>query len=136
MVIFLIKMERSILKFNRINLSTRSTMLLGRLKYKTGLTPNILARFAFCLSIKEQSIPNPDEFNEGGSELSPNVLFGEHEQIYHTLMVNRLKKDKLDPELILNKMTRAHINRGVIALFPRIQHLSDFYELVQEERNV
>ena len=50
-------------------------------------------------------------------------------------MINRLKKDELDPELYLNNMTRAHLNRGVIALEPRINHLSDFYELVKEERN-
>ena len=63
------------------------------------------------------------------------ACFGEHEQIYHALMINRLKKDELDPELYLNNMTRAHLNRGVIALEPRINHLSDFYELVKEERN-
>src|SRR2546425_10367999 len=117
-------------------MSTRSQNILSTLKSKTGLTPNILARFAICMSIKERSIPNPDEFNEEGSELAPAVLFGEHESIYHALMINRLKNDKLDPELYLNKMTRAHLNRGVIALGPRINDLSDFYELVKEERNI
>jgi len=124
------------LKFERIKLSTRSQQLLGVMKKRTGLTPNILARFALCISIKEKSIPNPDEFNQMGSELSPAVLFGEHEQLYHTLMVNRLDNDKLDVEKYLNTMVRAHINRGVIALHPRINDLSDFYELVKEERNV
>ena len=102
---------------------------------KTGLTPNILARFAICISIKDRSVPNPDEFNDEGSELTPNVLFGEHEQIYLALMLNRLKTDRLDPELYLNEMTRAHLNRGVIALGPRINDLSNFYELVKEERH-
>jgi len=51
------------------------------------------------------------------------------------LMLNRLKKDGLDPELYLHKMTRAHLNRGAIALSPRINDLSDFYELVKDERN-
>ena len=87
------------MKFERIKLSTRSQQLLAGMKKKTGLTPNILARFAFCMSIKEKSIPNPDEFNQGGSELSPAVLFGEHEQMYHTLMINRLDNDKLDAEI-------------------------------------
>ena len=122
--------------FNRIRTSTRSTRLLGDMKMRTGLTPNLLARFAICLSIKEKSIPNPDEFNKDGSELAPNVLFGEHESIYLALMLNRLKQDKLDPEIYLDEMTRAHLNRGVIALRPRINDLSDFYELVKEERDV
>jgi len=124
------------LKFSRIITSSRTAKYLGDIKARTGLTPNILARFAICLSIKEQSIPNPDEYNQNGSEITSNVLFGEHEPIFHALMINRLKQDKLDPEIYLNKMTRAHLNRGAIALYPRIKDLSDFYELVKEERNV
>ena len=36
---------------------------LAKLKMKTGLTPNILARFAICVSIKDRSVPNPDELS-------------------------------------------------------------------------
>lgn len=123
-------------KFSRIKVSTRSTRLLSELRMSTGLTPNISARFALCLSLKQQNIPNPDEYNKEGSEFSPWVLFGEHEPIYHALMITRLKKDRLDPEEYLDNMTRAHINRGIISLRQRINDLSDFYELVKEERNV
>ena len=124
------------MKFSRITTSTRVQKNLGILRIKTGLTPNIFLRFALCMSLKDPSIPNPDEHNQDGSELTPAVLFGEHESIYLALMLNRLKKDKLDPEIYLHKMTRAHLNRGAIALWPRINDLSDFYELVKEERNV
>ena len=123
------------MKFNLITVSTRSTRILSDLRSKTGLTPNISARFAICMSLKDRSVPNPDEFNKGGSKLEPDVLFGKHEQIYLALMLNRLKADRLDPELYLNEMTRAHLNRGVIALLPRINDLSNFYELVKEERH-
>ena len=117
--------------------------MLARLKSKTGLTPNILARFALCLSLKDPSIPNPDEFDENGSEFYPATLFGEHEQMYLALILDRLNHDKLDPEATINKkseenflqrMTRAHINRGVIALKPRINDVSNFYELVKDEK--
>ena len=74
--------------------------MLARLKSKTGLTPNILARFALCLSLKDPSIPNPDEFDETGSEFYPATLFGEHEQMYLALVLDRLNHDKLDPELL------------------------------------
>ena len=123
------------MKFNLITVSTRSTNILSALRRDTGLTPNISARFAICMSLKDRSVPNPDEFNKGGSKLEPDVLFGKHEQIYLALMLNRLKVDRLDPESYLNKMTRAHLNRGVIALGPRINDLSNFYELVKEERH-
>jgi len=124
------------LKFSRVIVSSQSTKNLGIMRIRTGLTPNILLRFAFCMSIKDPSIPNPDEYNQEGSVLTSNVIFGEHESIYLALMLNRLKHDKLDVEEYLHKMTRAHLNRGTIALRPRINDLSDFYELVKEERNV
>ena len=132
---FLTKREKKKLKFNKITTSTTVQKKLGMMRIKTGLTPNITLRFALCMSLKDPSIPNPDEYNQSGSELAPAVLFGEHEPIYLALMLNRLKKDGLDPELYLHKMTRAHLNRGAIALSPRINDLSDFYELVKDERN-
>ena len=124
------------MKFSRVITSTVTQRDLGIIKTRTGLTPNILLRFAFCMSLKDPSIPNPDEYNQEGSVLTPNVIFGEYEPIYLALMLNRLKHDKLDPEIYLHKMTRAHLNRGTKALFPRIHDLSDFYELIKEERNV
>jgi len=122
------------LQFNRFRFSQRGQHLLGQLKHRTGLGINVLARYALCLSLKDPSIPNPDEFDENGMEILPSVLFGEHENIYMALMLDRLHKDRLDPELYLHKMTRAHLNRGASALFPRIHDLSDFYDIIQVEQ--
>jgi len=104
------------------------------LKSRTGLSINVLARYAFCLSLKDPSIPNPDEFDEKGMEILPSVLFGEHENIYMALMLDRLKKDNMDPELYLQKMTRAHLNRGSAMLFPRINDLTDFIDIIKQEK--
>ena len=79
-------------------------------------------------------MPNPDEFDEKGMEILPGVLFGEHENVYMALMLDRLYKDKLDPELYLHKMTRAHLNRGSAALFPRIHDLIDFNDIIEQEQ--
>lgn len=123
------------MKFSNIITSSKSQALLGRLKARTGLTPNLLARFAICISIKENSIPNPSEYDKDGSILEPSVLFGEYEQLYLGLMRNRLKRDNLE-ESQLTDMTRCHLNRGAISLNSRITDLGDFYDLVSEERNV
>ena len=123
------------MKFSRIKLSAKSLNLLGRLKARTGLTPNLLARFALCLSLKEKSAPIPIQYDKEGNDLEPAILFGEYESLYLGLMKNRLNKDGLSDSK-LNEMTRCHINRGVTALAPRIQNLGDFYELIKEERNV
>ena len=115
-------------------MSYRSQNNLGQIKRKTGLTPNIVGRFAICMSLGDPSPPNPEEFDEKGSELHPSVLFGDYEDMFMVLMIQRLKKDGLDPEIYLNKMLRAHFNRGVIALAARIHDISDFNEVIIQER--
>lgn len=115
-------------------MSNRTQALLGHLKVKTGLTPNILARFAICLSLKDPSIPNPDEYDEKGMEFHPSVLFGDHERFFMALILQRIHRDKLDPKTYLQRHMRAHLNRGAIALWPRLRDLSDFYEMVKVER--
>ena len=125
------------MRFSRIKMSFRSQNLFGTMKKRTGgITPNLLARFSLCLSLKDPSVPNPEEFDEKGSEISPSVLFGEYEDIFRILMIQRLKTDKLplDSEM-LNKMLKAHLNRGTIALFARIRELSDFHEMIKVERS-
>ena len=122
------------MKFTRMRMSYRSQNLLGQIKVRTGLTPNIAGRFSLCLSLKDQSIPNPEEFDEKGSEISPQVLFGDYEDMFLALFLFRLKKDGLDPELYLNRMLRAHFNRGTISLYSRIKDISDFYPMIKNER--
>lgn len=107
--------------------------MFSSVKSKTGLGANVLARYALCLSLKDPSIPNPDEFDEKGMEILPSVLFGNYEKLFMSLMLQRLHQDNLDPKLYLHEMTRAHFNRGAIALFPRINDLPDFYDMIKVE---
>ena len=125
-------LRRLALKFSNMRFSSRTTHLFGLLKEGTGLGPNVLARFALCISLKQRGIPNPDEYNREGSEFTSSMLFGYHEPIYLALMINRLKHDKLDVEEYLNEMTRSHINRGAISLRQRVKNLSDFHDLIEE----
>ncbi|MCE2508330.1 MAG: DndE family protein [Nitrosopumilaceae archaeon] len=122
------------MRFGRLRMSSRSQNLLAIVKGKTGITPNVSGRFALCLSLKDPSPPNPDEYDEKGSEILPSVLFGEYEDMYMALMVMRLRRDGLDPEIYLNRMLRAHFNRGAIMLHARIRNLDDFYGMVSVER--
>jgi len=125
---------RKKLQFSRVRTSQRCRGILSNLKIKTGLTPNILSRFGICLSLKDPSIPNPEEFDEIGTEFLPIVLFGEHEKLFLALMIDRLHRDGLDPEKYLNKMLRAHLNRGVYSLVSRVGNLSGINEMTKAER--
>lgn len=112
-------------------MSYRAQNNFAQLKFKTGLNINVLARYGLCLSLDDPSIPNPQEYDDKGMEILPSVLFGEHEPMFHALFLKRLEKDKLDPQKYLQEMVRAHLNRGAVALFPRISDLTDFYELIK-----
>lgn len=107
---------------------------MAQLKHRTGITPNIMGRFAICLSFNDPSTPNPDEYDEKGSEIHPSVLFGEHEDMFMALMIMRLKKENLDPDKYLNRMLRAHFNRGTIMLFSRVHSLTDIPTMIELER--
>ena len=121
------------MQLSRIHTSQRCRGILSNLKIKTGLTPNILSRFGICLSLKDPSVPNPEEFDELGTEFLPLVLFGEHEKLFLALMIDRLHRDGLDPEKYLNIMLRAHLNRGVYSLVARIHSLSAINEMIKAE---
>ena len=121
------------MQFSRVHTSQRCRGILSNLKIKTGLTPNILSRFGICLSLKDPSVPNPEEFDELGTEFLPLVLFGEHEKLFLALMIDRLHRDGLDPEKFLNIMLRAHLNRGVYSLVSRIHSLSAINEMIKAE---
>ena len=121
------------MQFSRIHTSQRCRGILANLKIKTGLTPNILSRFGICLSLKDPSIPNPEEFDENGTEFLPLVLFGEHEKLFLALMIDRLHRDGLNPEKYLNIMLRAHLNRGVYSLVSRVYGLSGINEMIKVE---
>ena len=125
--------RRKQLQFSRIHTSQRCRGILSNLKIKTGLTPNILSRFGICLSLKDPSVPNPEEFDENGTEFLPLVLFGEHEKLFLALMIDRLHRDGLDPEKYLNIMLRAHLNRGVYSLLSRVYGLSGINEMIKAE---
>lgn len=71
---------------NRIKLSKNSTDKFRYLKMSTGLTPNILARIAIMLALKDgSSIFNPSPDTDG-QELNKSVLFGDHEHVYEAMI--------------------------------------------------
>lgn len=72
---------------NRVKLSMHATERLKLMKGWTGLTPNILARIAIMLVIRDNvSLDNSGLQDTDGQELSKAVLFGEHTDIYEILL--------------------------------------------------
>ena len=120
-------------RLGKVRLSIRAQNHLGQLKYRTGIPINVLARFGICLSLKDESAPNPDMYDERGMELLPHILFGRNEMVFSALFEQRLRDDGLHYATYADRMIRAHTNRGAGMLFPRIDGLAHFARLLETE---
>lgn len=72
---------------NRVRLSAKATHKMQYMKSQTGITPNILSRFAIMLAIKEGgNLKNSGAEDTDGQVLDKSVLFGEHTDVYDVLI--------------------------------------------------
>ena len=124
------------MSFTRIRLCKETSSKLSILKAKTGLTPNILCRIGFCISLGEPGVPDTRNYDEGGQEFNRYTLTGEWDIFFMALLRERLVKDGLNPEVELLPQFRAHINRGISSLYVRVRSLSDLYNLIPHERSI
>jgi len=104
------------------------------LKGRTGLTPNILCRIGFCLSLRDPIVPKPENYDEEGQEINRYTLTGEWDKFFIALMKERLLKDGLNINSDLFPQLRAHMNRGAISLYDRVKTIEDFQDLLPTER--
>lgn len=116
------------MKLNKIVLSKEASDYLKQLKGRTGLTPNILSRIGFCLSLSEPSIPNTDIAEEGGREFNRYTLLGEWDDLYVAILRQRLLKDDVSVDEIESHF-RAHLHRGIISLAKLVKCLPDLARL-------
>ena len=122
-----------------INIETVKTTqnaknILSKIKSKTGIQNwNIICRWAFCLSLKQDTPPRVIDEKLDGVEMTYETFAGKHSNIYLTLLINSLKKHKLEiHQLNLNKYLRAHINRGISILYNlKMKSISDMIGLIK-----
>jgi DNA sulfur modification protein DndE len=117
-------------KWNRLRLSGDLTYRLRNAKGRTGLTPNILCRLGFCLSLADPRVPDPDHYDEDGQEFNRSTLLGSYDELYSALLRQRLAHDSLDPKADFFPYLRAHMNRGAAIVCGRLRNISDVLTLV------
>jgi DNA sulfur modification protein DndE len=117
-------------KWNRLRLSDELTYRLRNVKGRTGLTPNLICRIGFCLSLGDPRVPDPDRYDEDGPELNRTTLLGEWDEFYEALLRNRLVQDGLDSGEDFFPQLRAHMNRGAGMACDRLRDLDDVVALV------
>lgn len=121
------------MSFNRLRISKSASIRLSMLKGRTGLTPNILCRIGFCLSLSDPSVPNPTSFDEDGQEFNRLTLTGESDKFFIALLKERLIRDGLDVTKDIVPQFRAHMNRGAITLFDKVKKLEDLSDLLPSD---
>lgn len=120
------------MRSNKIRISEKQSNRLSHMKGQIGLTPNIVCRMGFVLSLSEPRIPSPDEYDQDGKEFNRYTLLGEWEPLFLSLFHDRLARDglDLDPEEE-EEQFRAHLNRGAELFCNRVKDLSDIQDLIR-----
>lgn len=113
------------LTLQRIPFTTEADNRLRLLKSRTGITPNILCRLGFCLSLEEVGVPEllPEDYKQG-REINRYTLLGKDDLIYVSLLLVRLQQDQISLTDV-NGMFLAHIHRGIELLAARMKLISD-----------
>ena len=121
------------MKLTKVRLTKDASNRLRFLAGRTGLTPNLLCRMGFCLSLEEPKSPNPDEFAEEEREFNRYTLLGEYDVLYVALLRQRLHQDGLEPDRLEDHF-RAHLNRGISLLQQCVRSVADLATLVPAAR--
>ena len=118
--------------FSRLYVSEDIDNKLRTLKIRTGLTPNLLCRMGFCLSLSEPGIPDVQLYSDTQArEFNRYTLTGQYDLFFFSLLRERLLEDKLNEEL-LEPQFKAHLSRGVGLLYQRVKNIEDVASLVTE----
>lgn len=102
------------------------------LKARTGLTPNLLCRLGFCLSLNDPMPPDPAQYPEDSPrEINRYTLTGQWDGLFVALLKERSSRDGFGDQ-DLEDQFRAHVNRGVLLLYRQVRELSDLVRLIPQ----
>lgn len=118
------------MNLNRLRVCDEADLRLRILKARTGLTPNVLCRLGFCLSLRDPTPPDPDLYPENGPrEINRWTLTGQWDSLFVALLKERCMQDGFT-ETDYEAQFRAHINRGVLQLYKQVHGLEDLIRLI------
>ncbi len=122
------------LETRRVRFSKEADNWLRVLKSRTGVTPNLLCRLGFCLSLEEPSLPDPLKYAEDSDrEINRYTLLGEYEVVFVALLRQRITS--VEETLVdIDEQFRAHMNRGVILLAGRLKSIAELPSVLSSGR--
>lgn len=108
----------------RINLSKTTWDRLQYLQTKTRLTPNVIARIAIMLALRDIRTATINESKPTGTHvINRDVLFGDHERVYEALIRQFYSEQKIKADI--QDVIRSLIDNGL----HKLGHIKNFSEL-------
>ena len=112
---------------NKLHTSLQTQEIFSSLGQSLNLQPFILSKLAIALSIRKGTlIPSDFETDNNGLELSRQVILGDHDLLFRSLIVKNegraVREDKFFPNLV-----KAHLDRGAKLLENEKRYTKDFY---------
>ncbi len=115
----------------RINLSKTTWDRLQYLQTKTRLTPNVIARIAIMLALRDIRTATINESKPTGTHvINRDVLFGEHERFYEALVRQFYAEQSIQADI--QDVVRSLIDNGLHKL-GHIKAFSDLRNLFTEK---
>lgn len=95
-----------------VRISEKAKRQLISVKQKTGIEHwNILCRWAFCLSLEDETTPSPAKIPlDSNVEMTWRTFGGDHHELYLALLKHRCHKDE---KTDLANQFKLHLHRGV-----------------------
>ena len=121
------------MKLSQIRFADRASVELKALKARLGITPNVLCRIGFCLSVEDPAPLDPAEFpSDSDRIIDRHVLLGPYDALFVAMMRQRLFEENRDPtdDDLVGEHFRAHVHRGVHLLFKRVKSPAHFARLL------
>jgi DNA sulfur modification protein DndE len=127
------------MSIKQVRLSNHAKEQLIRLKTRTGIAHwNVLCRWAFCLSLRQESPPAPlDITADSNVEMTWQVFGGDARELYLAVLKERCERDGLgSSDDVLVRQFRLHLHRGIgyLAAPQTIRSISDLIRLATEEK--
>lgn len=112
---------------NKLRTSSQTQERFSSLSQSLGLQPFILSKLAIALSIRKGRL-NEEDFNTNndGLELSRQTIFGDHDLLFKSLIINNEER-AISEEEYFPSFVKAHLDRGSKLLFDEKRYSKDFY---------
>jgi DNA sulfur modification protein DndE len=115
--------------YSKLKISSDASSKLRSMRQRTGITPNLLCRYALMSSLEDGALGNVPPPNQDGQEFNAYTLTGELTELFLALVrfvEDTDAKKPLTDEQVLSRL-RGHIHRGVGGLAVRVKSPSDLF---------